>query len=423
MVLNSQWLVATLKFPVSFNRGTDETWYLNPVRRYVFNARHIEKLEENLDTVSEIVGTPYYRPLVAGKALRGSRIFIERFRDRGIGDLLFLTGPMAFMHHVTGSNVKIHTYAFSDRGQVLQNCPFLEHGTVYVGPTHYDDFQHYDYQWLVNGTESNEEKDQLNVYDALYTQIGLNPAQVDMQFKRPHASVSAVELDALNSFFHTVWTERQIDLRRGYYVLAPLCHSALRAAPYKFWLELAAFLAGRRPVILIGRTDIPLPDLDMAAGEFLTKTQELGPQVLSLLGNQGQSMSLRSVISLISRANLLVGLDSGPLYVAQGCRVPAVSLWGPHDPGVRLGYDPDYMDLAVWNQEFCRQSPCYAYAGFPFRKCPNGPAQRICNCLGYLTLEDVLKKVEMIESRRVYSLGIFSPKNEKAAATTVNPGA
>jgi ADP-heptose:LPS heptosyltransferase len=385
---------------MTFNRGTEETWYLNPARRYVFNARHVEKISSYVETLSELSGSPHYRPLMAGHRINGCRIFVERFRDRGIGDLLFLTGPFAFMHHVTGNDVRINVYAFADRGAVLQNSPYLEHGTVFVGPTHYNDFQDYHFQWLVNTvTESSMETDQLNVYDALYTQIGIKPEQVDPKFKRPHVQISQEELAGLYEFYHSVWSERQFDLRHtGYYVLAPLTHSSLRTAPYRMWLDLAKELARRRPVFFIGQTSMALPDLDITAGEFVTKSQECGLQVISLLGKQ---LNLRSVMALISQATALVGLDSGPLYVAQGCRVPAVSLWGPHDPGVRIGYDPDYMDLAVWNEQFCHNSPCFAYGGFPATKCPNALAQKICQPLLGTSVTDVLKKVDMIESKRV----------------------
>lgn len=415
MVPNSQWFITTVTAPLAFNRGTDETWYLNPVRRYVLNARHIAKIEGYVNTLSELPGSPYYKPLMAGHRINGCRIFVERFRDRGVGDLLFLTGPLAFMHHVTGGDVRVNVYAFSDRGAVLQNSQYLEHGTVFVGPTHYDDFQHYDYQWLVNSvTESNMECDQLNVYDALYTQIGVKPEQVDPKFKRPYVTINAQEETDLYAFFHSTWSERKFDLRRtGYYVLAPLTHSPMRTAPYQMWLDLAKELTQRRPVFFIGRTDMALPDLDMSAGQFILKSQECGIQVISLLEKR---LNLRSVMALISKATAFVGLDSGPLYMAQGCRVPAVSLWGPHDPGVRIGYDSDYMDLAVWNEQFCRNSPCFAYGNFPASKCPDGAAQVLCQPLRGTTVEDVVQKIAAIESKRVYR----ALTKHEATSTTAN---
>ncbi|HNL70532.1 MAG TPA: glycosyltransferase family 9 protein, partial [Leptospiraceae bacterium] len=61
-----------------------------------------------------------------------------------------------------------------------------------------------------------------------------------------------------------------------------------------------------------------------------------------------------------------VTLDSGLLYVAEALRVPTISLWGTHAPAVRLGYDPAYMDLAIWPRENCGAAPCFAYANFPY---------------------------------------------------------
>lgn len=406
--LPATWSIATVKATTTFNRDTEETWFLNPVRRYVFHAQHLPVIEPMLASLSSVAGTPGYRPLQAGRSLAGKRIFMERFRGRGIGDLLFLTGPMAFLHHATGGDVKLHAYAFSDRGQVLRGSPLLEHGTTFLGPTHFDDFQHYDYQWLVEtGTEGNEEADQLNVYDALYTQLGLDPAQVDPKFKRPQVSILPEDLDNLHRLWHAVWSDRDFDVRHtGYYVLAPFTHSALRCAPYAMWLELAAELARQRPVFIVGLAHEKLPVLDMAAGEFIQKVGALGGNVVSLLESR---LALRSVMALISRATAFVGLDSGLLYVAQGCNTPAVSLWGPHDPGVRIGYDRDCMDLAIWNQADCANAACFAHRGFPAHKCPEGTAQKICQVLRGVTVDDVMKKIGLVESRRVRALGLFHP--------------
>lgn len=419
---NAEWLITTVNAPMTFNRGTSETWFLNPVRRYLFNAAHVRKFASSVESVSDLRASPTYKPLQAGRQLAGKRIFVERFRDRGLGDLLFLTGPFAFIHYATGGDVQINVYAFSDRGQALQNCPFIEFGTALIGPTHFDDFQHYDYQWLVNSaSESSCEQDQLNVYDALYVQLGLDPNQIDPKFKRPSVTIDASEMADLYQFFHMVWAERQFDLRKtGYYVLAPLTHSALRLAPYAFWLELAKELAKRRPVFVVGQTHEALPDADMPVGEFLTAMSESGNHIINLIG---RNLRLRSVMALISQATALVGLDSGPLYIAQGCRVPAVSIWGPHDPGVRIGYDRDYMDLAVWNQQFCQHSPCFAFGNFPIRKCPDHVEQKLCQVLRGVSLDDVLAKVDLIEEKRCAALGVFSPKTQLTdeKSTSITP--
>ena len=406
----NHWLIATFNAPVIFSRGKSETWYLNPTRRYVFSADHLAKISEYVETTSTLSGSSLYRPLTAGAPLQGTRILVERFRDRGLGDHLFLTGPFAFIQHISGHTAKIHVYAFTDRAQVFLNSPDLEHRAAFVGPTHYDDFRYYDYQWMVASvTESSQEADQLNVYDALYASMGLDPGQVPPKFKRPYLTVDSAEQESAANFFYTVWAERQFDLRKeGYYVVAPLTHSPLRAAPYGFWLELCDTLSRRRPVIVIGQLHEALPDLDMPAAEFVAKLNQLDPRVVNLL-NPAQALPLRSVMALIAQANCLVTLDTGPLYIAQGLRTPAVSIWGPHDPGVRIGYDPDYMDLAVWQDKFCRRSPCFCFGSFPVQKCPRGEQQQFCEVLYSTTVDDVLTALEKVECRQ-YRLAPFSPK-------------
>jgi ADP-heptose:LPS heptosyltransferase len=398
---NAEWLITTVTGPMTFNRGTEETWFLNPLRKYVFNTSHVRKIAERVQTVSDLNGSPYYRPLHAGNQLAGRTVLVERFRDRGLGDLLFMTGPMAFMHQITGGDVRFHLYAFSDRGQVLLHSPGVEH--VLVGPTHYADFQAYDYQWLVNSvTESNCDGDQLNVYDALYKQIGIDPGRIPVRFKRPYVTVDPKDVEAVYAFFHQVYLDRQFDLRHGYYVLAPLTHSPLRTAPYALWLDLAEALAQRRPLIVIGNIRMPLPDMDMPAGEFVGKiSTHHNPRVLSFLP---EPPSLRFITALIAQATGLIGLDSGPLYLAQAVRTPAVSLWGPHDPAVRIGYDRDYMELAIWSSPFCPNAPCYAFGRFPVHLCPEGHAQKICQVLRAVSPDHVLEKVDQMEERQVRAL-------------------
>lgn len=408
MEIPSTWTIATVAEPTTFTNGSEESWFLNPVRRYVFNALHVPHLAPHLETLSSVQGQPGYRPLNVGAPLAGARILVERFRGRGIGDLLFLTGPFNFMHQATGGDVHIDLYAFADRGLVLQGNPLLKHRTALLGPTHFDDFPRYRSQWLVdNVTESTEEDDQMNVYDALFTQLGLNPAEVDPKFKRPSVAIEPADLRDALQVQHSLWSDRHFDVRHtGYYVVAPFTHSALRSAPYQLWLDVIKELAHTRPVFVVGQLHAGLPVMDMTPDEFLGQLNG-GGNVVNLTGLE---LPLRTVMALISQATAFVGLDSGLLYVAQGCRVPAVSLWGPHDPGVRIGYDPDYMDLAIWQQAACDSAACFAYRGFPAHKCPQREKQRICSVLHSVTVKDVLAKVTMVEDRRVQALRIRVPQ-------------
>jgi hypothetical protein len=395
--LHSQYAVVTLNKPVVWPMGS-ETWLLNPKRRHVFSAAHLQSLTPFIETVSDLKGSTYYQPLMAGKSLASASVLVDRHRDRGIGDLLFLTGVFEFMQHISGNNVKIDMYAMADRGAVLQHHPALHLGTTLAGPLLYDDLGLYNYQWLIDSvTECSEEPDQLNVYDAMYQSLGFNHADIDPKFKRPSARLVDEDFRNLDQLFAHIYAHKKVDFRRvGYYVVAPFAAATLRSMNYSTWLAIIKEMATRRPVVVVGNSNHKLPEMDMSAGEFQQHISTM-PNVINAIG----ATPLRVLMALISKATCSVALDSGTLYIAQAVNTPAISIWGSHDPGVRIGYDKDYMDLAIWNQRDCRMSPCFAYAQFPAHKCPNGAAQDCCDVLATVMPEQVLQKLDMVESRNV----------------------
>lgn len=403
--LNMQYVLTTFKAPTIWHRTDDEAWLLNPLRRHIMHADHLTRLKDHIESISDLKGTQYYTPLQAGKSLASARVLIERNRDRGIGDLLFLTGPLSFMQNASGNNVKIDVYALADRGAVLTHHPALHLGTTLHGPLFYDDLGLYNYQWLIETvTECNEEPDQLNVYDALYKQLGFDPGEVDPKYKRPSARLVDEDYRSLDQVFYSVWQHKKVDFRRvGYYAVAPFAAATLRSLNYSTWLAIIKELAAKRPVVVLGAASHRHPDMDISAGEFQHQIAQL-PNVVNAIG----ATPLRTMMALISKAVALVTLDTGSLYVAQALNTPAISIWGSHDPGVRLGYDKNYMDLAIWNQPACRMSPCFAYASFPAHKCSMGIHQQCCDVLASATPDQVLQKLEMIESKNVV-LNKFTP--------------
>lgn len=403
---NARWVIVSVNKPVMARRSDDEVWLLNPHRRYILNADTLEPLKDYIETMSDLQASALYRPLVSASRVRlpGSRLLIERYRDRGIGDLLFTTGVMSYLHHATGGDIKNVCYAYAERGAVLNYCPYLAHEGPLVGPLMYDDLAQFNFHWFIDTiTEYSEEPDQLNVYDALFHSLGIDPASVDPKFKRPVAQLAKDEHRQLDDFFFWVFnnTKPNIDLRKtGYYVVAPFANSPLRSTTYTMWLHLIEVLSTKRPVLVVGALRERMPVMEMSAGEFVNNL-EVSPnlgrsgRVINLLGKT----QVRNLMQLISKANCVVSLDSAPLYIAEAFRVPCVSIWGTHDPAVRIGYDKDYMDLAIWEQRVCAHSPCFAWAKFPEGKCPSGESQRVCACMAYVQHEDVLKKVEQAENR------------------------
>lgn len=392
---NSQWVVVTFKRPVLWTRNEGEVWMFNPPGRYVLNANQLGKLSEHIQTISDLKSQPFYKPLAAGAHLPGSTILIERYRERGIGDLLFLTGPLNYLQFVTGGDINVDMYAMADRGMVLNHHPSLRYAAPMAGPLRYDDFQFYDYQWMIDTvTEYDEEPDQQNVYDSLFSQLGFDPATIPASYKRPSATLVKGDQNNLDQFLYFVWLEKKVDLRKtGYYVVAPFSNGSLRAMPYGAWLKVIRDLATRRPVVVVGNMNERMPETDMSAGEFYQHVQQSGGNVINAINNT----PLRVLMAIISKATAVGCMDSGPLYIAQALNVPAISVWGPHDPRVRIGYDKPYMDLAVWNQSACRHAPCFAYANFPAHKCPDGQNQIICQPLKLVDTAEILAKFESVE--------------------------
>jgi hypothetical protein len=413
---NARWVIVTVKQPFMMRRSDDETWILNPKRRYVLNADLVSEIKDNIDTLSDLQASPLYKPLHSAPRVRlpGSSLLIERYRDRGIGDLLFTTGPLAYLHHATGSDIKTCVYAYAERGAVLNHNPYVTYNSPMVGPILYDaDLPSYNFHWFIDTmTEFSEERDQLNVYDAMYHSLGIDPATVDTRFKRPYAALSVAENKQLDDFFYWVFlnTKPNLDLRKtGYYVIAPFSNSNLRTANYGMWLQAIEALSARRPVLVVGVMRDRMPITDMTPGDFM-QILDNSPnlcrtgRVVNLIART----QVRNLMQLISKANGVGSMDSAALYIAQAFRTPCVSIWGSHDPAIRIGYDKDYMDLAIWEQRVCINSPCYAWQGFPAAKCPKGEQQTICSCIEYVNHTDVIKKFDMIEER--------APKIVKASA-------
>jgi ADP-heptose:LPS heptosyltransferase len=394
---NSQYVVITVNKPVIFHQTEDEAWLFNPNRRYVINAARIPAIHPFIESVSEMDNGSLVNPLRAGKSITGTKILVERFRERGIGDLLFLTGPLAYMHHVSGANVEIDLYAYCDRGMVLTHSPFLSNRTVLCGPIEYDSLRLYNYHWFVGSvTECDEEPDQLNVYDALFKQLGFDPDSIDARWKRPSATLVPEDFQHLDQLFKWMFDTRKVELRRvPYYVVAPFSNASLRCAPYAVWLSIIAQLAQRRPVVVVGSSKMRLPDAGMSAGQFVQHLENYGGGgVVNLID---KTKDVRVLMALIARAKAVVCLDSAPLYMAQAVGTPAISLWGTHDPGVRIGYDQNYMRYAIWEKSACNCAPCYAYSQFPAKKCPEGSNQKTCEVLSAISCDTVLKTMDEVE--------------------------
>ena len=397
---NPRWLVMTMAKPVLWPRCDQETWSLTPPNRYIINGEYSDKFSaDQIEEVSDLKGSAYYKPFLGILNLTNAKILVERHRSRGIGDLLFLSGPLSYLYHMSGGTAKFYLKSLVDRGTILHNHPALHIKTPLYGPTLYDTLPLYDYHWFVESvTEFNEDREQPNVYDVLYRQLGFDPKAIDPIYKRPSVGFDESDARGLHSFFQAIWSEKQIDLRsEPYYVVAPFSHGVIRTASYTMWLNLIQELSNKHPVAIIGSLRHELPDTDMSAGEFVQRLRTMSQQSSKII-NLISDIPLRSILGIISKSRCVFSLDSAPLYMAQACRVPAISIWGPHSPHVRIGYDKAYMDLAIHETSACPNSPCFAYSGFPKTKCPDLEAQKICAVLANVNVNSIMEKLSLVES-------------------------
>lgn len=397
--ISQDYKIVSFNRPIQWTRTDDEIWLLNPPRKYIFNTNQLQsdQLKPYIDTISDLKNSRHFKPLNANAQLRGTRILVERFRDRGVGDMLFMTGPLNYIQHITGGTAHIDMYGLVDRSTILGNNDSLAYEGVLAGPIHYEDLLSYNYHWFVDTlTEHDETKDQLNVYDALYRQLGLDPGKIEARFKRPFMKLVRKDYEDLDSLYYMIARERGIDLRiTPYYVLAPSAVSPLRVASYSMWLKLAQELSKVRPVLFVGNVmgDSQMPSAGMSFGQFYQSAGSLGHKIVNIMGNT----SVRVVSALISRAVAAVTLDSGLLYVAQALNIPTVSLWGTHAPHTRIGYDSNYMRWSIHKKGTCPASPCYAYAGFPLNRCVRKEGQVICEPLLAIDISDIIGKITEIE--------------------------
>lgn len=371
----------------------------NPGVRYVLNASLLGELEPHVEDACLLSGSEKFRPLRFPAKVGGSKILVERYRGRGIGDLMFVTGPLNWIQAQCGHSAKIYTYAMASRRPVLAGHPALA-ADPGMGPVVYGSLDDFKFHWFIDNVTEFTSGDQRNVYDEMYEKIGVDPASVDERFKRPSVQISQQDLKNFAHFSNGVGQARGIDLNRGFSMVAPLCQSQIRSANYSMWVEVIRQMAETGPVIVVGNLDGILPDTDMSISDFSRELDGLEGSNQNVVNAIGP-MPLRTMMTAAAKARVVVCLDSGPLYAAQAARVPAVSLWGPVSPGSRIKYDQAYMDLAVHISEACQNSPCHAWRNFPSSLCPDGSLQRTCATLSAITPDIVMEKVEQALSKGV----------------------
>jgi ADP-heptose:LPS heptosyltransferase len=156
----------------------------------------------------------------------------------------------------------------------------------------------------------------------------------------------------------------------------------LRRWPEQRYVELARRLLERYPDLFIGFTGAPA---EAPANKQLA--EEVGSsRVLSLAGKT----TLRQLLVLYTRSEILVTNDSGPAHFASMTPIRVVTLFGPETPALFAARSPNAT--ALWAGIAC--SPCVnAYNN----------RQSVCRnnlCMQAITVDDVFEKVTRIYDSR-----------------------
>jgi ADP-heptose:LPS heptosyltransferase len=152
----------------------------------------------------------------------------------------------------------------------------------------------------------------------------------------------------------------------------------LRRWPPLRYVELARRLLERYPELFIGFTGAPAE-----AGPNNQLANEVGSsRVIALAGKT----TLRQVLALYTRSEILVTNDSGPAHFASMTPIRVVALFGPETPALFGTRSPNAT--ALWAGIAC--SPCVnAYNN----------RQSVCRnnlCMQVITVDDVFEKVTRI---------------------------
>jgi ADP-heptose:LPS heptosyltransferase len=110
------------------------------------------------------------------------------------------------------------------------------------------------------------------------------------------------------------------------------------------------------PVVLVGG-----PADRSIASEVLAGAST---PIVSLVGET----SVEQLAAVLSRANLVLSSDSGPLHLAVALDRPVVGVYGPTDPRIHGPYVPHAPATVLRRDLVC--SPCYSMAAAA--ECPLG---------------------------------------------------
>ena len=166
-------------------------------------------------------------------------------------------------------------------------------------------------------------------------------------------------------------------------LLHPFASWKTRQWPMRFFLDVGVhFLRKGYRVGIIGGGGEEQKTLVAPFREFLEKTEKEEPDINTRMKFFQGELSLRGTAHLMTRAELVIADDSGPMHLASALGVRTLGVFGPTDP-VRLGPSYPPGSSSVHLNLLCQ--PCMK------RSCPIGTV-----CMNDLLPEDVIRAAESL---------------------------
>ncbi len=153
--------------------------------------------------------------------------------------------------------------------------------------------------------------------------------------------------------------------------------STIRRWPLEYYQKVVSYLLGQEKVKILligGREDVA----------YVSKLEKLISSNKDRVINLTGQTSLQELIALMKLSHLYLGNDSGPLHLAEACRLPNVSFFGPESPKV-YGH-PGPNNFAFYSNLPC--SPCLNVYTNKDTSCKDNI------CLKKIKPEEVIKVLE-----------------------------
>jgi ADP-heptose:LPS heptosyltransferase len=386
-------LTFSQKVTVTTNHGEHHAnLTCNPGERLLFDDGNALSIQSNPNSAAYVLEVSDLVPMLSEipRPMHWKKKRVLFYRNRGVGDQLIISAVSRFFREVLGADAR----QLSDRvhESFWAYNPYI--ATIPLSaPLHLDAVWRarparpfFDGAFFIeSATEWETDGEQPNVYDRLYSIVGLDPSRVPVRFKRPVFTLHVDDVDKRAAWLKAVGAAVNADLAKGYIIVQSRAANKGRSFPAHiacFILQAANEVAAKKDLAVLVTDDQPLP----------AELAEVAARLPKVINVATKTVGVRLFGSLIGGASAVVGPDSSALHFAAAFETPAVGIWGPFAPNSRVKYYPNQIHL--WHPERCAACPCYNYMPtLPVQKCPRGQNQLSCEVFEGITEDEVYSAI------------------------------